>query len=132
MGKGQAFLGEPDKTSRGEIRHLNVIITGPDNENNVLVVPVCTCREKNGKPFSGIDTSCLLPPGCHFFVKEKSYISYRNAKAVNLIDIFNGLNKGKLTQMQDFETSFVQDMQKGAEISPFIPGKLKRFFDYFL
>ena len=132
MGIGQAFLNVPDITSRGVIRHLNVVITNPDDENNVLVVPVCTYREKDGKPFPGQDLSCLLPAGCHPTVKEKSYIRYHNARAMSLIDIFNGLNNGKLVRKKDFDAFFVQDMQRGAESSSFLPDKFKRFFDYFL
>jgi hypothetical protein len=132
MGKGQAFLNVPDKTSRGDIRHLNIIITNPDDDNNVLVVPVCTYREKDGKPFLGQDPSCVLPAGCHPFIKERSYIKYHNAKSMNLIDVFNGLRKGKLKQQQDMDIHFVQDMQRGAEESPFLPEKLKMFFEYFL
>jgi hypothetical protein len=132
MAKGQSFLNVPDKTPRGEIRHLNVVITEPDNDNNVLVVPVCTYREKDGKPFPGQDDSCLLPSGCHPFIKERSYIKYRNALAMSIIDIFNGLNKGKLVKQSDFDSRFVQDMQRGAEESIFLPEKLKQFFEYFL
>jgi hypothetical protein len=132
MAKGLSFLNIPDKTDRGDIRHLNVVITEPDNDNNVLVVPVCTYREKDGIPFPGQDKSCLLPVGCHPFIKEKSYIKYRNALAMSLIDIFNGLNKGKLVKKSDFDNRFVQDMQRGAEESIFISEKLKRFFEYFL
>lgn len=132
MGKGQAFLNEPDATNRGGIRHLNVVITNPDDENNVLVVPVCTCREKDGKPSPGQDLSCLLPAGSHPFIKVKSYISYRNARSVSLVDIFNGIHKGRLVRKEDFDPVFVQDMQKGAEESPFLPGKLKVFFRHFL
>jgi hypothetical protein len=85
-------------------------------QNNVLVVPVCTYREKDGKPF----------------IKEKSYIKYRNALAMSLIDIFNGLRKGKLVKQLNFDNRFVQDMQRGAEESIFLPEKLKTFFEYFL
>jgi len=132
MAKGQAFLNAPDDTSRGNIKHLHVIITNPDSEKDVLVVPVCTYHEKDGKPLSGQDASCILPAGCHPFVKVKSYISYRNSKAMNFIEIFNGLNKGILIRKQEFESQYIQDMQRGAEESQFLPEKLKRFFKHFL
>jgi hypothetical protein len=132
MAKGQSFLSTPDRTARGEIRHLNVVITNPDNDNNVLVVPVCTYREKDGKPFSGQDESCLLPAGCHPFVKTRSFINYGKAKAMSLVEIFNGLHKGKLIKQQNIDNRFVQDMQRGAEESIFIPEKLKRFFEFFV
>lgn len=131
MGKGQSFLNVPDKTDRGEIRHLNVIITDPDEDNNVIVVPICTYHENNGKPLPGQDSSCLIPAGCHKFIKEKSYIRYHNSRIMSLIDIFNGLNKGLLVRQEDFALNFVQDMQKGAVASPFLPQKFIAFFKYF-
>jgi hypothetical protein len=70
MGKGQSFLNSPDDTKRGAIRHLHVVITEPDEENTVLVVPVCTYREENGKPLPGQDDSCILPADCHPFIKK--------------------------------------------------------------
>ena len=132
MSKGQAFLNSADQTSRGKIRHLHVIISNPDSEKDVLIVPVCTLKEIKGKPLPGQDLSCLLSAGCHPFIKNKSYISYQNAKSMNLIDIVNGLFKGILVSQQDFKTCYVQDMQKGAEESPFLPEKFKRFFNHFL
>jgi len=131
MAKGQAFLNVPDKTARGEIRHLNVVISDPDGDNNVMVVPVSTYREKNGMPLLGQDQSCLIPAGCHHFIRDNSYIRYQNAKIMNPIDIFNGLNKGKLARMGDFDLSIVQKIQEGAKTSPFLPGKFKKFFKYF-
>jgi hypothetical protein len=74
----------------------------------------------------------IRPPRCHPFIKEKSNIKYRNALAMSLIDIFNGLRKGKLVKQPDFDNRFVQDMQRGAEESIFLPEKLKQFFEYFL
>ena len=132
MGKGLSFLSEPNKTARGEIRHLNVVITEPDNEKSVLVVPICTYREKNGKPFPGQDPSCLLPAGCHPFVKTRSFVNYGKAQSMTFANIFNGLKKGKLIAKEDFDARFVQDMQRGAEESLFLPEKLKRFFEYFI
>ena len=132
MAKGQSFLNEPDNTARGLIRHLHIVITEPDEDNNVLVVPVCTYREKDGKPYQGQDSSCILNAGCHSFVKNKSYIRYSNAKAMSLADIFNGLQRGRLTKQPDFSVSIIQDIQRGAEESFFLPIKFKRFFNYFL
>ncbi len=49
MAKGQAFLSEEQETPSGSrTRHLNVVITEPDEEQNYLVVPVSTYRaDKN-------------------------------------------------------------------------------------
>jgi hypothetical protein len=132
MAKGQAFLNAPDDTARGKIRHLNVVITEPDEDNIVLVVPVCTYHEENGIPRQGQDTSCILKAGCHPFIKVNSYIRYQKAKEMSLVSIFNGLQKGVLIKKQDFNNNLIQDMQKGAELSVYLPEKFKRLFSYFL
>jgi hypothetical protein len=129
--RGAAFLGAADSTSRGEIRHLHIVITEPDEGNEVLVVPVCTFREKDGVPFPGQDRSCILPAGCHPFIKEKSYARYRNAKAMRFADIFNGISKGSLASKENLDLYYVQNMQRGAEESPFIPDELKCYFEHF-
>jgi hypothetical protein len=51
---------------------------------------------------------------------------------MSLVEIFNGKNKGILTMREDFAPAFVQDMQRGAEASPFLPEEFKRFFTCFL
>ena len=123
MGKGQSFLCASD---RGEDRHLHVIITIPDDKNIVLTVPICTYNEK---PWQ--DSTCILPAGCHPFVKKRSYINYQYAKEMSLIDIFNCLRKGIFIQKSDFDMKYVQDMQKGAEETLHLPEKMKRFFEHF-
>jgi len=131
MVKGQCFLFDPDKTKRGDIRHLNVVITEPDEDNNVLVVPICTYIEVNDVPRQGQDPSCILKIGCHPFIKVKSYIRYHNAKEMSLIAIFNGLQKGTLIKYPDFNNRVIQDIQTGAKASIYLPQKLKRFFSFF-
>jgi hypothetical protein len=42
------------------------------------------------------------------------------------------MGKGQAFLKQDMDIRFVQDMQRGAEESPFLPEKLKIFFEYFL
>ena len=126
MAKGQSFL-VPDKNIQGDTFHLHVIISNPDDDDNVLAVPVCTYSDK---PWQ--DTSCLLPAGCHPFVNKRSYISYQNAKEMSLVKIFNGIQKGLLIRKDDFDMRFVQDMQKGAESSMSLPNKFSRFFKLFV
>jgi hypothetical protein len=64
MAKGQTFLSDKEPTKRGLTRHLNVVITEPDEEQNYLVVPITTYRtDGTGKPYRGQDESCILPVG---------------------------------------------------------------------
>jgi hypothetical protein len=131
MGKGQAFLSENENTPQGLMRHLNVIITEADEDSFYMVVPVTTYREENGRPFGGQDDSCILPPGCHSFIRHKSYVRYAKARRMSYAEIFNGLKKGILIKKDDMPIRYVQDMQKGAAISPFLPEELSHFLEYF-
>jgi hypothetical protein len=66
--------GKLSRFEKRPMRHLNVIITEADEELCYMIVPITTCREKDGKPFGGQDGSCILPDGCHPFIKHKSYV----------------------------------------------------------
>jgi hypothetical protein len=132
MSKGLAFLDVEVQTRNGPARHLNVIITNPDDERNFLVVPICTYQEINGKPLPNQDESCLLSAGCHPFIKKKSYALYRKAKAVSFQTLYNGFRKGVFTKQPDMTKEVIQDLQRGAELSRFFPEELKLFFSFFL
>lgn len=133
MAKGQAFLSEEEQTSKGPARHLNVVISEPTEDMNYLVVPVTTYHEDaNGHPTPGQDDSCILKVGSHPFIRRKSYARYRNARKMNYAEIFNGIKKGILIRKEDMDPAVVQDMQRGAEQSPFLPKEFILFFKYFL
>ena len=133
MAKGQSVLIETGKTPEGEKYHLYVVITNPDAESNVLLVPICTYHEDTASnPYPGQDDSCILSAGCHKFIKRKSYVKFHKSKIMNIFDIFNGIHKGKLIQKDDFDPEIIKDIQQGAEKSKFIPQKFKYFFQYFL
>ena len=63
---GDSFLFENPVNS---IKHLYFIISYPTHDNNILLVNVT--KYKVGK-----DTSCVLYPGDHPFIKQKSIINY--------------------------------------------------------
>jgi hypothetical protein len=133
MAKGQAFLSDEEPAKRGPTRHLNVVITEPDEEQNHLVVPITTYRtDSAGRSYRGQDDSCILPPGCHSFIRVKSYVRYANARKMSYTEIFNGISKGLIIRMKDMEARYVQDMQRGAEQSPYLPAEFYHFFAFFI
>jgi hypothetical protein len=132
LGKGQGFLGNPAATARGSFRHLNIVITDPDEEQNYLVVPVTTYHtQDDGTPFSGQDKSCLLGPGDHPFIKHDSYVKYAKARIMSFIEIFNGIRKGILIAKEDVDAQVLKAIQDGAKKSPYLREELNHFFDYF-
>jgi hypothetical protein len=131
MGKGQTFLSDLENTPRGEFRHLNVIITEPDDYMNYLVVPVTTWHEKDRRPFPGQDKSCVLPAGCHPFIKHKSYVFYAKARKMSYAAVFNGIRKGILVKKEDMPPDIIKRMQNGALNSPYLPEEFSYFFSFF-
>jgi hypothetical protein len=132
MAKGDTFLSEEEQTSKGPTRHLNVIITEPTEDMNYLVVPVTTYYEDaNGLPIPGQDNSCILKAGSHPFIKRKSYVRYRNARQMGALEIVIGIQKGLLIKKEDMDPTIVQNMQRGAEESSFLPKEFIPFFKYF-
>jgi hypothetical protein len=133
MAKGRTFLSEAKQTSKGLVRHLNVIITEPTEDMNYLVVPVTTYYENaDGHSIPGQDNSCILRAGSHPFIKHKSYVQYRNARRMSALEIVIGIQKGLLIKKEDMDPVIIQDMQRGAEESPFLPREFAPFFKYFL
>jgi hypothetical protein len=131
LGKGRAFLGAEVKTRRGLFRHLNVIISEADNEQNYFVVPITTYRKINGSPLHGQDKSCILLGGSHPFIKHESYACYARARKMSYTEIFNGLNKGLLVRKENVSGDSLKKLQEGARRSPYLPDELTHFFRYF-
>jgi hypothetical protein len=127
MPKGQSFLSEEEKTSRGLKRHLNIIITGQDVNSNYLVVPVTTWYEM----LAHQDASCILEANCHSFIKHKSWVDYSRARQMSYIEVFNGIHKGLLIKKEDVTPVVLKKIQDGAQISPYLDDELFSFFAYF-
>jgi hypothetical protein len=127
MGKGQTFLGKEEQTGSGLKRHLNIVITEPDEDQNYLVVPVTTWHDGYRRQ----DDSCILPAGAHAFITHKSWVNYARAKQMSYTEIFNGIRKGYLIAKVDIAAPHLQDIQKGAVNSPYFPEKLNHFLEFF-
>jgi len=128
MGKGQTFLSESEKTPNGEEkRHLRIIITNPNENNEYLVVSVTTWHEG----VRGQDPSCILPAKCHSFIKHKSWVDFSRTRAMTYIEIFNGLRRGLLVNKEELDPVLIQSIQGAASISEFIPEELITFFEFF-
>ena len=126
MGEGQSFLAD-DKTPRGIIKHLRIVISNADIINEYLVVIVTTWYE-NAK---GQDSTCILEAGCHNFIKHKSWIDFSRARAMSYEEIFNGIRKGVLISKENMSPEIVAKIQEAAKKTDFLPTNLERFFAYF-
>lgn len=65
-------------------KHLFVLVLDKNinNKPHVLSVPICTARDS-----ARIDESCMVQPGEHPFIKNESFVEFRNSR----IDPVNNL-----------------------------------------
>lgn len=130
MGKYQTFLSEEQLSPRGKLkRHLNIVISDPDNERYYLVVPVTTYHEEIKNPNHEQNRSITLTSEDHHFLVHKSYVSFSRARSLSHTEIFNGLNKGKLIRKDDIKPAVLEAIQTAAKKSQFLPEKFLRFLN---
>lgn len=128
MPKGQTFLSEEEQTRNGKChRHLRIVITENDDNNEFLVVSVTSWYD--GARWQ--DSNCILYPGDHPFIIKKSWVDFKRSRSMSYAEVFNGLNHGLLIRKEDISSEILHRIQCAAYESEFIQDELRRFFDYF-
>lgn len=128
MPKGQTFLSEEEQANNGKShRHLRIVITENDDNNEFLVVSVTSWY--NDAHWQ--DPSCILKPGDHPFIRDKSWIDFRRSRSMSYVQVFNGINHGLLIRKEDISSEILHRIQRAAYESEYIQDELRRFFDYF-
>lgn len=126
MPKKQTFLSETEHTPSGkDKRHLRVVITDPDNDQNQVVVSITTLR------YASQDRSCVLKPGEHPFIKNESIVDFRRTTVMSYMQIFNGIKKGLLIKKEDVSDELLLKIQSAAAKSKYISDEIKSMFVYF-
>lgn len=114
------------KDDSGKDYHLRFVISSPDAENRVMVVNMTTIR-RNGRE----DLSCVLVPGDHPCVINKSYIRYDAPLDLDCIKLLQEKFKAEIRMEEDAPEETLIKIQAGARKSDRLPEMFKRFFDYF-
>ncbi len=114
------------KDDSGKDYHLRFVISGPDAENRVMVVNMTTIR-RNGRE----DLSCVLVPGDHPCVINKSYIPYNLSLDLDYIKLIQEKFKAEIQIEEDASEETLLKIQAGARKTNRLPERFKRFFDYF-
>ncbi|MEC4815829.1 MAG: hypothetical protein SAK29_21525 [Scytonema sp. PMC 1069.18] len=109
-------------------RHLWIVLTEPNKiltEPNkdilqVVIVNVTTLRE-------GSDTTVILTPGEHRFIRHESVIYYNDAMFAP-VDPLCQLAKQKGYKFDDdCSDELLERIQRGLLVSPFTPKKIKKY-----
>jgi len=107
-------------------QHLQIIISDPDPEKNIMVVNLTTLRN-NGRE----DTACVLGIDEHKFIKQGSYIAYHYATEINQLKLLNDKLSGRVEFKDDISDPVLKKIQDGAKKSSFLQPYYKKFFRYF-
>jgi hypothetical protein len=119
LSQGSTFVNNP---YRNLIPHLWIIISDPtQNKDKIIIVNVSTWRDK-ALIFN--DPSCILKKGEHSFVKQKSYIYYKEAIITSEVSLEAGFNGGVLTPSEDCSSLLLERILMGAADSQFTPNKV--------
>ena len=120
--KGSCFWRKDDDS---ENTHLRIIISDSDPDGMVLLVGISSI--KTGRE----DTSCILEAGDHKCIKHRSYIRYDKAIEINQKKLLSEKFKGLLIFKENFNAPLLLRIQNGAKSSLALPGKFRKYFDYF-
>ena len=96
--------------------HLWVVISLPDKDGIVVVVAFTTWAENK-------DQSCIVEPGDHPFIKNKTVIAYKYAQVLTMKEQKEFLRDAQ--RREDVSEDLLQRIQEGTD-SDRIPQKAQR------
>ncbi|MCH8344952.1 MAG: hypothetical protein IH983_13330 [Planctomycetes bacterium] len=86
--------------------HLWIVLSEPSiDPENVLIVNLTTWAEYK-------DQACLLQPGDHPFVKQRTCVNYADAKVVTAHQLETFLDRGQIEHQTPLTSSFFGGFEK--------------------
>lgn len=115
-------LNVPDR------KHLFVLLTDPVeaagfDEKQVLLVNITSVPR--GLPY---DSTCIIQPGEHRFIKHKSYVFYAKARIETANALLRGVKSGQLIPHEIMDHALVKRIGDGLQQSPHTTPKMLRFY----
>ncbi len=116
VAQGDTFLG--GAVLHGD-DHLWIVINDPNvHEGIALIVNISTLRP-------GAETTSIVKPGEHVFIKHDSYARYMSARSATVSDIAAAIKAGKLKTRQAASPALLAKLRAGARASTMLPTELK-------
>jgi hypothetical protein len=115
-------VNDPDR------KHLFVLLTDPVeapgfDEKQVLLVNIASVS--NSVYF---DSTCLLKPGEHRFIKHDSYVLYAKARIQTANALLRGVKSGQLIPQEIMDQAVVQRICDGLQQSPHTTPRILRIY----
>lgn len=102
----------------GQKEHLWIVIAKLDCQ--VAVVNLNTKRD-------GSDTTTVLNPGCHPFVRHPTVVTYADAMIVQEDQLVGLSGTDLLTVREECSSNMLRDIVDGVDRSKFSPMKIRKF-----
>ncbi|MCC2626032.1 MAG: hypothetical protein K0R14_1905 [Burkholderiales bacterium] len=108
-----------------DTKHLFIILTDPaqTRQSEVLLVNVSTIR--NGIIF---DEACIIEPGEHPFIKNRSFIFYRHARLEESKNLIRKVKSGEFIAHEAISDILYNKIAAGLLKSKFLASKFKYFY----
>lgn len=103
------------------LRHLYIVLTHPDGEPEKIVIVNLTSYRR------GSDTTVVLEPGDHPYIRHKTVVNYKDARIAPVEPIERLLWRQDYELLEDFDAGLVGQLQQGLMDSPFTPNRVKTY-----
>ena len=109
-------------------KHLFVLLTDPIEApgfegKQVLLVNIASVP--NGLPY---DSTCIIQPGEHRFIKHESYVYYAKARIEAANALLRGVKSGQLIPHEIMDHALVKRICDGLQQSPHTTPRILRFY----
>lgn len=108
--------------------HLCVILTNPENINDVLTVVFVNVTTQRSTS-RGSDSTVILNTGDHHFIKHPSVVSYKDAQFYSAQKILRYINEEKCLD-DDLEENILKKIQQGLLESRNTPYEIVQYCQY--
>jgi mRNA-degrading endonuclease toxin of MazEF toxin-antitoxin module len=117
---GSAYLLYDDEDSTSK-PHLQVVISGPDENDCMVLVSITTERAKS-------DTTTRLEAGIHRFIDNPSVIAYNYSKMISCDQLRKLIETGDALPKADASETIVRRAQAGMQETRRAPREVQECF----
>jgi len=106
-------------------KHLFVLVLDKqiNKKVHILSVPICTARDS-----ARIDESCMIQPGEHTFIKDESFVEYRNARIDPVDSLLERVNEKTFIPHDSASQELIAKIIDGLKISKEVKRHIKDDF----
>ena len=124
--KRAAILHPTNYYPDGSVKnHLCVVMCDPGPApGEILLAPICTYNPNSRRH----DSTCIIQPGEHEFIKRESYVSYQLSKATTAIAVQRLIDNGLCQRYSDVDEGLFERILDGYYTSKFSTPFMKGYF----